>query len=195
MRAFIAIELPEAVKQELSQVQRRLRAEIGDGVRWVNTDGVHLTLKFLGEVGPRSIPAIEAALRRVSQEQTCFSARTGELGAFPNPRRPRVLWVGVAGSVENLLKLQRMVDEALTSLGFAAESRSFSAHLTLGRVNDGASRQVQERIGKALAAGKVDNLQIPVDGVSLMESRLTPRGASYSQVAFLAFRSRPIELI
>ena len=187
MRAFVAIDLPAEVRAELTHVQEQLMSQIDDGVRWVDPSGVHLTLKFLGEVAPGRVKPIVQALTDVSNSAGSFEVIVQHLGAFPSAIRPRVLWVGIGGDLSELAKLHSRVDDALAPLGFPPEGRGYSPHLTLGRVRDGVVRGLQERIGRAVEAVAVVPLVMRVHGMSLMESQLTPRGAVYSKVAIMDF--------
>ena len=139
IRAFIAVELPPAVREAVEGVVRELRSGIGDGVRWVRPEGVHLTLKFLGDIDADSVPAISDGLDRCAASAAPFDLFLEGVGVFPNARRPRVVWIGLGGALEPLLALQHSIDRELEGLGFARERRPFTPHLTLGRVRDGVS--------------------------------------------------------
>ncbi|MDP2953610.1 MAG: RNA 2',3'-cyclic phosphodiesterase [Chloroflexota bacterium] len=182
VRSFIAIELPEDVKETLRQMLEELRPL--RFVKWAGPQGVHLTLKFLGNVPTPKLALVETAMRQVAAGATPFDLEASELGAFPDLRRPRVAWVGVKGEVEKLLDLQKNLGQALAPLGFAPEARGFSPHLTLGRVREQVSPPDRQRLGDALARlemGKASH--IPVKALSLIKSQLTPRGPIYSLLA------------
>ncbi len=187
IRAFIAIELTEELLDRLVQVQEELRRDAwADQVRWVRPEGIHLTLKFLGNVPEDRIPAIEQALHQAITETGVepFTLRAGGLGAFPNFRRPAVIWVGVQGEVEPLQRLQEAIEAAMEELGFQREDRPFHPHLTLGRVHRRAGSGYRRKLGEALQAydvGEVGDMQ--VEEVTLMRSQLHPKGAIYTQLA------------
>ena len=141
IRAFIAVELPPAVREAVEGVVRELRSGIGDGVRWVRPEGVHLTLKFLGDIDAGSVPAVSRAMAQCAASAAPFDLFLEGVGVFPNARRPRVIWIGLGGALEPLLALQHSIDRELEGLGFARERRPFTPHLTLGRVRDGLSAQ------------------------------------------------------
>ncbi|MBM2827356.1 MAG: ligT [Dehalococcoidia bacterium] len=168
MRVFVAIELPQEVREGLAQVQDKLRSQIDEGVRWVDPWGVHLTLKFLGDVAPEKVTPIVQALTDVSNRNASFEVSIEQLGAFPSAVRPRVLWVGIGGDLSELIKLQGMVEDALAPLGFPPEGRGFSPHLTVGRVREGITRGILERIGRALETVAAVPLAMRVRGMSLM---------------------------
>jgi len=183
IRAFIAIELPEEVKADLSSVQSRLRPERHPYVKWVAVDSIHLTLKFLGNIDQEKVSPIAEAMAGAAQKVSPFRLEVGGLGAFPNLRRPQVVWVAVGGEVEKLASLQRAIDHSLVALGFSPETRPFTPHLTLGRLRERASAEERQRIGEALLAAKGEEV-VPfrVTEIILMRSTLTPKGAIYNRI-------------
>jgi 2'-5' RNA ligase len=190
IRAFIAIELPEEVKADLSSVQSRLRPERHPYVKWVSVDGVHLTLKFLGNIDQEKVSPIAEAMAGAAQKASPFRLEVGGLGAFPNLRSPRVVWVAVEGEVEKLASLQRAIDHSLVALGFSPETRSFTPHLTLGRLKERASAEERRRMGEALlAVAGEEVVPFRVTEISLMRSTLTPRGAIYNRICSIQFES------
>ena len=189
IRAFIAIELPDAVSDALSLVRGRLRAERHPYVKWVDPGGIHLTLKFLGNIDAEKVSPITEAIARAAQGVSPFRLELGGLGAFPNLRRPNVIWVAVKGDVERLASLQRGIDHFLVPFGFSPESRPFTAHLTLGRLRQGASAGERQRIGESLTTAKPEEVPFQAGEISLMRSTLTPSGAIYSRIS-----SIPLEI-
>ena len=182
-RLFVAIDLPEEVRESLGRLQSDLRRLDLSGLRWTRPEGVHLTLKFLGETPTSSIPAIEGALARAVQGTPPFRLALGEPGTFGNRRGPRVLWVDVEGDVQPLQRLQAAVERELEAAGFAPEEREFSPHLTLARVPQPPRPGLAERVSRALAAVAAPHGEIEVTEVVLMRSQLQPGGAVYSRVA------------
>jgi 2'-5' RNA ligase len=181
IRAFIAIELPGQIKVALSQLQGNLRTSKNASVKWVNSEGIHLTLKFLGNVDEVEIPALNKALSEAVQGVAPFSLELGEPGAFPSSQAPRVVWVGVEGEMEPLLALHNNIDRVLAPLGFPPEKRAFSPHLTLGRVREEALPGERRRLGENVTALKKGaKSSFKVESLSLMRSRLTREGAVYS---------------
>jgi 2'-5' RNA ligase len=154
-------------------------------VRWVRPRGIHLTLKFLGEVPASQIEAIAEAMREACTPYAPFSVSIGGMGCFPNPRRPRVVWVGVDEPSGTLVRLQREVDRALKSLGYPPERRKFSPHLTLGRVR-GRDRQALQALGEYVSRAQVAVGEMQVTSLSLMRSDLLPGGAVYTELATAA---------
>ncbi len=184
IRAFIAIEMANAVRASLSSLQDRLRPDEHPYVKWVDPKGIHLTLKFLGNIVQQQVPQIEEAISQASQAVSPFQLQLGGLGAFPSLGRPRVIWVAMTGDVQRLVTLQKGIDQALVPLGFAIESRPFKAHLTLGRLRERASPEERKRIGELVMATQSEAATaMKVSELILMRSRLTPQGAIYSRIA------------
>lgn len=185
LRSFVAIDLPEHARQELHLVCEQLRPHVPQGsVRWSRISGVHLTLKFLGNVAPEDLTKIKNALFQVGQRHGPFAFTVGGVGCFPNERRPRVVWVGIQEETGALAALQRDVEESLVPLGFKREKRAFHPHLTLGRARRNVSRGDQRRLGELIADTDVGELfQIEVRSFRLMRSDLRPDGAVYTPLA------------
>lgn len=179
MRLFIALNLPEDVRQEIHQAASPLR-ENELPVRWLEEDTYHLTLKFLGEVRQEKVPRIEEVMHRVAETTGAFSLKVGGFGAFPTIRRPRVLWIGVEPTPA-LRCLKQDLEWGLTDHGFERETRAFHPHITLGRVESdqgaGAFRGLDE-----LAAALDYRGEFDVDQVDLMRSHLSRKGARYTLV-------------
>ena len=187
IRAFIAIELPGHIKAALSQLQAHLKTGKSASVKWVDPEGIHLTLKFLGNVDESEIPAINKALSEAVGGISPFNLELGEPGAFPSIHAPRVVWVGVGGEMEPLRTLHNNVDRVLIPLGFPQEKRAFSPHLTLGRVREEALPGERLRLAESVAALKTgEKSSFRVESLSLMRSKLTREGAIYSCLASFA---------
>ena len=134
VRSFVAIELPDDLKFKLGELQAGLKSGGYFKVKWVSPQGIHLTLKFLGNVASDKIEMVNEALREARRGIAPFRLKAEGLGVFPNVNRLQVVWVGMKGDLNNLVKLQKAVDLRLGGLGFAQERRPFVAHLTLARV-------------------------------------------------------------
>lgn len=184
IRTFVAVELPSDILDSLAEIQERLRRGPGGGAgRWVRQEGIHLTLKFLGEVPSEKLQAIYQTVVRVCAKHNAFTLRVGGLGCFPNVRRPRVVWVGVHEETGQLAALQKDIEHGLAGLGFPPEGRAFTPHLTLARVAEKASRQEVEALGKAVSEQDLKELaQMRVTEVSVMKSDLRPEGAFYTEL-------------
>ena len=183
VRCFIAVELPEEVRDEIAQLQAQLKSGNQPGVKWVDPYSIHLTLKFLGSVDQDKISPITKAMVEAAHGIFPFHLKVEGLGVFPNLRRVQVAWVGLSGEVEKLAQLQQGIESALTKLGFAPEKRRFTPHLTLARLRDRASLEERQRLGQLITDTKFEPVHnFPVDAISLMRSQLTREGAIYSQI-------------
>ncbi len=175
IRAFIAVNLAAPVIEEIAKVQAALQKAQGD-IRWTRGEGLHLTLKFLGDITRNQVEPILAALREALREQSALHVLAQGLGAFPNLRRPRVLWAGLSG--ERLPELSRAIETALMPLDFPPEEREFTPHLTLGRVR---SLRGWERVLALVKEYEHARFgESTVDQVTLYQSELRPNGAVYS---------------
>ena len=182
LRVFVAIPLPQPLLESLATVQHRLQGKVPHrSVRWVRIEGIHLTLKFLGDTPRDKIATVREALTVVGRNgPTCTLTAEG-LGCFPSPRRPRVLWVGVKEPTGRLKAVYQAVEEAMISLGYKPERHGFTPHLTLGRVRRGASREDRAQISEAITRTEVGQLaSFEVDCLELIRSELKPSGAEYT---------------
>ena len=190
IRSFIAVGLPEEVKSGLHQLQAGLKLAGHTFVKWVAPENTHLTLKFLGNISPQKVAEITRVMEEASQGVVSFQLKIGGLGAFPNLRQPRVLWLGVGGEVDKLVALQQRIDGGLVPLGFAQETRPFTAHLTLARLREGTSPQARRDFGELVMKTPLEiNYEISVTSLNLMRSQLLPSGAVYSRLAEVKLKS------
>lgn len=179
MRLFIAINLPDSVRPELFQAAAPLH-RAAPAVRWVQPETLHITLKFLGEVPDQRLSSIVQALRSTASAATGFPLHLGGVGAFPNLRRARVIWLG-AGGGSALLNLQTNLDAELEPLGYPREARPFHPHVTLGRVGPHLTPEELRRAERAAVEVEYETT-VAVRSVELMQSRLSPSGARYDVV-------------
>ena len=182
IRTFIAIELPDELKVKLGQLEARLQAGKQTWLKWVDPYNIHLTLKFLGDIAIDRTSEILRAMAEATQTVPPFQLEIKDLGVFPNLKRVQVVWVGISGEIEKLVQLQQRLDSNLTQLGFAPESRPFTAHLTLARLRNQASLGKRQEFGQLIAGTKFEAGTIKVDIISLMRSQLTREGAIYSRI-------------
>jgi len=188
IRAFVAIELPDNLKRGLGGVIDGLREKSRAPVKWVSASGIHLTLKFLGEIPALRVEEVKGALATACIGTPPVRLEIGSLGAFPSTAQPRVVWVGLGGDLDVLSKLAARIDLALAELGHARESRPFVPHLTIARVRPEASRLARGELGAAiLAAVLPERLQFSAETVSLMRSQLQPQGALYTRLSNTRF--------
>ena len=184
VRSFVAIELPDELRQELVELETQLKTGNQPWVKWVDPYSIHLTLKFLGNVAVGRIGEITKAVEEATRGVYPFPLEIKDLGVFPNLKRVQVAWVGLRGEVDKLGQLQRRVESSLAPLGFAPESRQFTPHLTLARIRNQASLDERQRFGQLIASAKFEAAHsIEVDALSLMRSQLTREGAIYSRIS------------
>lgn len=184
IRAFIAISLSNEVSRALEQVLADLKRQIpGREVRWVAAQNIHLTIKFLGDVSLSNVEALKSVLAGEAARHSAFTFEVAGLGAFPSPKRARVIWVGVQAPDE-LGTLQRGIEKAVARLGYAPEERPFSPHLTLGRVDRHLRPEELRRLGEILSAQQVGSLgSVRADAIHLYRSQLQPGGPIYTRLA------------
>ena len=192
IRVFLAVELPPDVKDALANVVEQLRQADIENLRLVRAEGIHLTLKFLGNISRKQVDSIVTAVSQSTQEHRPFSLCLGATGIFPNRIAPRVLWIGVDGDLESLVCLQKQVDDALYETGFPKEKRSFNPHLTLARIRDGASKADRLKAAQTLFSATVEGgTGIDVSHISLIRSRLLADGAVYDTLASIPLGCGP----
>jgi RNA 2',3'-cyclic 3'-phosphodiesterase len=188
VRVFIAIALPATLQQKLDEAARLLKNDKTRSVRWVTGKNIHLTLKFLGEVEGEKIDGISQMIQAESRLVKPFEVSASGAGAFPNLRRPRVVWIGVSAPPV-LAGLAVAIDRGTQALGFPGEDRPFSPHLTLGRVSQNASPVEVQAIGQALSTVRIGYLgSFTVTHVTLFRSDLQPSGAVYTPLFTAAFQ-------
>ncbi|MFW6103419.1 MAG: RNA 2',3'-cyclic phosphodiesterase [Chloroflexota bacterium] len=191
IRCFVAIELPENIKRVLHTTAESLRKSpnVTTSVKWVNTDAIHLTLKFLGSVPSSRLDDMKGALQRACADTIPLHLVLGALGVFPSARNPRVIWVGLESDEQELSQLAGYVDDAMAELGFPRETRPFTPHLTLGRVRQEVTEL--ERCAIRAALGRIpapESATFDAREVSLMRSHLSPQGARYTCLDRVRFR-------
>ncbi len=183
LRAFIALEIPPGIHQAIEQKTAPIRATLNASlVRWVPAKNVHLTLKFLGDVSPSNLEMLEQMLSAEVCQHQPFEMKFEGLGAFPNPKRPRVIWIGIQAPA-GFSALQHGIEAATATLGYPDEQRPFSPHLTIGRVKQNVGSAGMQQIRSALEGTKVGSLgTVRVSTVHLFKSDLRPTGAVYTRL-------------
>lgn len=177
-RLFVAIELPEAAKVALTAAQDSLRGDL-PGARWVEPDGMHLTLKFLGPVENAAVDDIAAALEEAVREHKAYRFSVQGIGGFPTHTRPRVVWAGIKDG-GHTAELAKPVEHSMERLGFKPEDRPFHPHITLARIKDPQRLDRPDLLllaGRSLAINK-----LKAERMVLFESFLSPQGARYVAV-------------
>ena len=178
MRLFVAIGLPDAVRSSLGAVIERLRPS-APTEKWVPASNLHATVAFLGEVPDDRVPAIEDATRAAVASLAAIPTSTAGAGAFPSPRRARVLWVGLADEHGRLRAAATAVMAVLDPLGFAPEKRPWAAHVTLARLRS------PRDVTSLLAGAAIPSQSFTVDAITLYRSRLARPSPAYEPVAVL----------
>jgi len=183
VRTFVAVRLPAEVREALARCQHRMGYPKMRYLKWVNPESIHLTLKFLGNVDEANLPHLAQAIKESVEGMPAFHLQTGPLGAFPTRNSPRVLWVGLAGDLDALEALHRVVEDAITPLGFSPEGRAFAPHLSLARVREGATRVDRARLALSLTQVEMDGpWDVPVDEIVVMKSELARAGATHTSL-------------
>jgi 2'-5' RNA ligase len=179
-RLFVALPLPLEMLDLLGQVQRQLRKLLsGEEVRWCRPDQMHLTLKFLGNVDATQVDILQEALSEGSSRHAPLLLRSGKVGCFPDFHRPKVLWMGIEGTLQQLEALHQFIDRATQGFGDHAEDRPFRPHLTLGRIKliqPDAARILENFLGNQPALSQI---QWASAYFELIQSLLKPEGAVY----------------
>jgi len=179
MRLFVAIDLPDEVKAALARAQARLRDDAPRAdVRWTPPRGLHLTLRFLGEVGEAAVPGVIATLTAAASGHPAVELAATGVGVFPQPTRPRVLWAGIEGA---LAGLAADIEGGLVALGHPQERRPFSAHVTLGRVRRPVALAALNRAIAGL--GRPEFGAWTAREVVLYRSHQRPTGSVYEALA------------
>jgi 2'-5' RNA ligase len=187
-RSFFAIELSAEIATGVRRIQGALKEREG-GVRWVRPEGIHLTLKFLGEVEPDRIEAIVKKAGEVVQGVRPFTVEIRGGGGFPSAKNPRVIWIGVEEPSGRLTQLQSRVEAGMAELGFTQEKRRYTPHLTVGRVRSGKGRKTVVQALDAIRASDLGKME--VREVILFRSHLKPTGAEYTKLGSFPLEAAP----
>jgi 2'-5' RNA ligase len=176
MRLFIAVNLSDESRRAIDVMVAPIRSDV-PSIRWVATEMLHITVKFIGEQSGDAAARVGDVLKRVGQSAPTEVCVFAGIGAFPNFRRPRVVWMGVRPPA--LAVLATSIDRALVPLGIPAEGRPFTPHLTLGRVARGLHPGELARLrGYEASVGEVSRMQ--VSSIELMRSQPARGGSSYT---------------
>jgi 2'-5' RNA ligase len=193
VRAFVALELPEAVSVVLEEIHAVLQTQPATrGLKWVDPYDAHLTLKFLGEIPIPQLPQIVDALDAVAERWDPFEITLEALGAFPNVHRPNVMWVGVSQGQKTIIHLYNAVEVALKKVGIKPERGEFFPHVTVARLPKDWSAAQRQAVGDLV--GTVDIPPIPAfttDAVAIIRSLLTPEGPEYTRLGHSVFNEPP----
>ncbi len=188
IRSFVAVELSDEAKDVLVRLQSRLKEVIPPKtLRWTPPKNIHLTLHFLGDVSRDVLEPATLALQDVATRISPFSLQLSNLGCFPNTRRPRIVWVGLSGDMQILVRLHKELGIQLQKgIGFQPESRPFKPHLTIGRVKKGIASHQLHTLGQLIdqQIPMIGHLvDLPVEEVHFIRSDLKPDGPIYTRLA------------
>ena len=183
VRVFVAVGLSQEARQQLIDAVDRVQREVPDGIQWADPGGMHLTLKFLGNIPASGVRPLVKCTEQFSRNHQPFGLHLTGLGMFPNRRAPRVLWAGVDGDLDALSSLQQSAEGAIIALGYPAEERAFRPHITLGRPRRSVSDAQRTRIAEVMLATKGPQpVSWRVESVEVMQSELHPSGARYTML-------------
>jgi 2'-5' RNA ligase len=191
IRSFIAVDLDAAARARLSEFQERLRRILQrEPIRWVRLEGIHLTLKFLGNQTAVRLEEIESLLRTHAREGEAYQLAIAGVGFFPHPGNPRVVWAGIREASGALARWAGGLDGLLASAGIEPERRPFQPHLTLGRFKDRLSPEGRRRLEAELADLESATIaESMARSVDLIRSDLRPEGPVYSVLAHVPLGS------
>ncbi len=179
MRAFIAIELPQKIRDFLGRIQEQLETS-GADVKWVKPENIHLTLKFLGEIDDKKMSGVSEILDAVAKDKDSFQIRISSLGAFPSTNSPRVIWVGISRGDAETKAIAKELEEKIAQIGIPKEDRPFSSHITIGRTRSTLRREKLVRGLQDLQDNaEKEDLTFNATKITLFKSTLTPKGPVY----------------
>lgn len=188
LRCFVAVALPDFARDAIAEAQESLRERVPHGYRWERTQNLHLTLKFLGDVPAHQAPAVSDACLRVAAQRSPGHLLAEKLDAFPNPKRPRVVVLTMTEADDVLSRIARDLEAEMEKLGFPREARAFRPHITIARARRDAR---PEDLTPHLARVELPPIgAIPVDEITLFESELSPRGATYTAMGAYPLEGR-----
>lgn len=191
LRTFIAIDLGKQIRDRCLALQETLE-RVGAEVKWVEEENLHLTLLFLGEVVDRDLPALCRAVADCCVLQNPFTLTVETVGCFPNPRRPRVVWVGVSTGSAEVCALHDALEPPLLDLGcYRREQRIYRPHITLGRVRgEGSTAELSMALARQ---AKWRGGETEVREVRVLSSELTPQGPIYTVLSRAKFHANRSE--
>lgn len=176
MRLFIALPLDPAVENQLGSIIEKLKQQ-NEPVRWVRSQIIHLTLRFLGETKSSVLPQLKEMLSEIVSRSQPITTAISSLGTFPAGKRARLIWAGFAQQSETLIHLAASIEQGVRKLRFAPETKQFSPHLTLGRVK---RNRILDRLPSELANYRMQPIPLLLDRLTLFHSILRPDGPEYT---------------
>ncbi|MGB2630994.1 MAG: RNA 2',3'-cyclic phosphodiesterase [Candidatus Omnitrophota bacterium] len=183
IRSFIALELSQEARAELSRVENILKRS-GANVKWVRPESIHVTLKFLGYITEDKVDPISKKLEEIASQTSPFDIVLSGIGAFPGWSHARVVWVGISEGAEQVKTIAGLVEKAMAEEGFEEENRPFKSHLTIGRVRSSKEKEALAKDAEAIEVKPVSN---HISRIILFRSELTPEGAIYTPLHIAEF--------
>ena len=187
VRCFIAVELSAEAKAEVQRLTKAVSELEIRGVRAVRPEGVHVTLRFLGDIESDAVPRAIAAIRASASQSRPFDLSLAEVGAFPNNRSARVLWAGASGDTDDLEELHERVESELAAVGFRRDRRRFNPHITLARLRERVSGSDRRRVVEKVSTVGHARVAFRVDAITLFQSTLHPEGSIHTPLCRVRF--------
>jgi 2'-5' RNA ligase len=181
LRTFVAVQCTQQMRDSACKVVDKLSASSAN-VRWLESEQMHWTLAFLGDVRMDDIPGVCRAVQRGAEQVDSFSLHAAGTGAFPNAERPRTIWLGATQGSEEMVKLHDAIEVELEKLGFRGERRKYTPHLTLGRVRRSEPDEITALGTLVEQHAEFDAGSVAVKEVVVFSSRLTRSGPSYDEL-------------
>jgi 2'-5' RNA ligase len=182
IRSFIAAEIDPAIQAKILQIIITLKQKIHEGVKWVSDQNIHLTLKFFGDIEQDKLTLLSDALQTTLVSFSPITIELAGIGAFPDNKRPRVVWVGIKDSPA-LMKMTSAIEELAVKTGVKAEERAYSAHITLGRVAKNADYLDIMKVGEAISSLKVSEIGTQIiHELVIFRSDLQHEGPTYTRI-------------
>ncbi|MCK9362555.1 MAG: RNA 2',3'-cyclic phosphodiesterase [Syntrophales bacterium] len=184
-RLFLAIAPPDGLNREIARLQGRLQRIVTGNIRWVKPEGLHLTLKFFGDVSAMEVEQISAACGQAAAADAPFTLSLRGLGTFPSAKRPRVVYLEMEGDTKRLTVFQAKLEKKLSEMSFPREERPFLPHLTLARIK--TLSEPDSLLRELSASSAYEARQFTASELCLFKSDLTPGGAIYTKLAAYPF--------
>lgn len=180
MRTFIAVEIPAEIKEKIGRYIDYLRGSF-QNVKWVSPKNLHLTIKFLGEVKEKDLDTLIECIEPILSDFRSFNLALEHTGFFPSLKNPRVIWIGSDGGADNLLDIFQELEHCLENIGIDRETRTFSPHLTIGRVKRNHNKHSAQN-NYNVDIPEFEPFSFQVNSIALIKSTLTPKGPIYEKL-------------